>query len=331
MDEKMWMVRAGEGAYLIEDFKKLNIVAVGWKELGDITGKNLSKNDLINMIGEMDPGLKEAQIRMSANQFFKFMKKINIGDYVISYNPDLRQYLVGKIKSDHKYEKDICGDYSNYRKVDWKGTVNRDDISTSSKNAIGAISTLFEVRDFARKEILALLAGKPPLGEEIEDEVEDIDNLREDVINRANEFIKDNIMLLNWEEMQDLVAGILRAMGFKTRTTGKGSDRGRDVVASPDGLGLENPRIFVEVKHKNNPIGSKEIRSFIGALRPECKGVYVSTGGFTKEAFYEAERSNIPITLIDSTELVNLIIQYYDNFDNEARGLVPLTKVYWPT
>ena len=47
--------------------------------------------------------------------------------------------------------------------------------------------------------------------------------------------------------MQELVAGILRAMGLKTKISNKGPDRGKDIIASPDGLGLENPRIFVEV------------------------------------------------------------------------------------
>ena len=32
----MWMVRAGQGAYLIDDFRKKNLVAIGWQELGDL-------------------------------------------------------------------------------------------------------------------------------------------------------------------------------------------------------------------------------------------------------------------------------------------------------
>jgi len=31
------------------------------------------------------------------------------------------------------------------------------------------------------------------------------------------EFIKDKVNELDWEEMQELVAGLLRAMGYKTR------------------------------------------------------------------------------------------------------------------
>ena len=38
----MWMVRAGENAFLIDDFKEDNIVAIGW-EIGDLSGKNPSE------------------------------------------------------------------------------------------------------------------------------------------------------------------------------------------------------------------------------------------------------------------------------------------------
>ena len=130
--------------------------------------------------------------------------------------------------------------------------------------------------------------------------------------------------------MQELVAGILRAMGYKTRISPKGADRGKDIVASPDGLGLEEPKIIVEVKHRQGQMGSQEIRSFLGGLRARDKGLYVSTGGFTKDARYEAERSNVPLTLIDSDIIVELIIQNYDSFDSDTKSLVPLKKIYWP-
>lgn len=77
-------------------------------------------------------------------------------------------------------------------------------------------------------------------------------------------------------------------------------------------------------------MGASEIRSFTGGLRQGNKGVFVSIGGFTKEAKYEAERSNTPMTLIDLDGLVKLIVQYYDSFDTETSTLIPITKIYWP-
>ena len=36
MNETMWMVRAGEGAYLIDEFAK-GYVAIGWRAIGDLS------------------------------------------------------------------------------------------------------------------------------------------------------------------------------------------------------------------------------------------------------------------------------------------------------
>lgn len=64
------------------------------------------------------------------------------------------------------------------------------------------------------------------------------------------ELIKDRVSQLSWEDMECLVAGMLKAMGYCARVTPKGPDGGRDVIASPDALGLESPRIVAEVKHR---------------------------------------------------------------------------------
>lgn len=49
-----------------------------------------------------------------------------------------------------------------------------------------------------------------------------------------------------------MVAGILRAMGYKTRISPPGSDRGKDVEASPDGLGLTDMIIIASKDPKRD-------------------------------------------------------------------------------
>jgi restriction system protein len=58
--------------------------------------------------------------------------------------------------------------------------------------------------------------------------------------------------------------------------------------------------------------------------------LYVSTGGFTKDARYEAERSNVPLTLIPLPRLRELLVQHYDRVEADTRALVPLQRIYWP-
>jgi restriction system protein len=119
-------------------------------------------------------------------------------------------------------------------------------------------------------------------------------------------------------------------MGYKTLVARKGADRGADIIASPDGLGFENPRIVVEVKHRDGPMGSQQLRSFLGGRHKDDRGLYVSTGGFSREARYEADRAAIPVTLWDIGDVVRTLVEYYDQVDRETRQLVPLKRLYWP-
>lgn len=56
----------------------------------------------------------------------------------------------------------------------------------------------------------------------------------------------------------------------------------------------------------------------------------MSTGGLSKEAMYEAERANVPVTLMDLDYLVETVTENYEDFDTEKRTLVPLKRIYWP-
>jgi len=330
--KRMWMVRAGEGAFLIDRFKNENRVVIGWS-LGDLTNIK-SADEIKQLFRDKYPEKKEGNINISASQVSKFRFEFKIGDNVVSYDPQNRIYLVGEITSDYIYDGKFYPEdhleYCDTRNVKWLGKVQRDVLSTSTKNTLGAISTIFEINPDSAGEIIRTLKGGTVSEEPEGNDDEGLVILKEDFLERSREFIKDKLVKLDWDEMQELVAGLLRGMGYKTLVSPKGPDRGRDIVASPDGLGLEDPRIVVEVKHRREQMGSSEIRSFTGGLR-DNKGLYVSTGGFTKEAKYEAERSDKPLTLVDADILVYLIIQYYDQFDSETRALIPLTKIYWPT
>ena len=297
----MWMVRAGENGYLFNDFKNKSVVAIGWNDVGDLS-KVSKPEDIKQIVKEKYPDYKVSKLNITAGQLARFRFDFKKGDYVITYNPEKRIYLVGEIAGDYEYNTRLT-EYFHVRRVKWLGEIPRDMLSTTTKNTLGSISTLFEVNKSAKEEILQVLGKK-------KGDIESIENVE--------------------EEMEELVAGILRGMGYKTIITPKGPDRGRDIYASPDGLGLEDPRIIVEVKHRTGQVSGKEMRSFIGGLRHGTKGLYVSTGGFSKDARYEAERSNIPVTLVDLDMLAKLITQYYDNFDEEAKKLIPLIKIYWP-
>lgn len=329
--ENVWMVRAGEGGYLIKDFAK-GFVAIGFQALGDMSGitdlETIRSKYLVAY-----PQAKPGEIGNQVAMFYKFRTVMQIDGKVISYDPDKREYLVGTITSDYYYKPGEVPDYPHVRKVKWEGNVSRDHLSATSRNSLGSTLCIFSINEDVWNDIQSALKGKTEVASEesLEEEKKELQQIKEDTIGKARELIKDKILKLDDREMEQLVATILRAMGYKSRVTPIGPDRGVDVLASPDGLGLEQPRIRCEVKHRpKTQIGAQDIRSFLGGLREGNRGLYVSTGGFTREAKYEAERSNVPCTLIDLDELASLVIDNYEKFDMEGCTLIPLVKVYWP-
>jgi restriction system protein len=324
---KAWMIRAGEAGYLVDQFAK-GYVAIGWGKLGDLT--NIKTTDEIReKYLAAWPDEKSAHANAVA-MIYKFRHGIKTGDWAITYNPEKREYLLGKITSDYLFNPELVdSDYPHVRKVTWEHHISRDALQPSSKNSFG-MATLVSIREDVLDDMLEV-AGKPvgsPSQTDDKSEGEEKKILVED----AQERIKDKIVKLSEDELPQLVAAILRAMGLKTRISPKGADRGRDILASPDGLGFQEPRIKVEVKHKPNaPIGAPDLRSFITTLRERDKGLYASSGGFTKEAKYEAERAPVPVALVDLDEMANLVIEHYSKFDLEGQALLPLVRIYWPS
>lgn len=329
----LWMVRAGEGGYLFEEFKARSLVAIGWNEMGDMSALK-TREQFVAAVTRHYPESRKMQVAISAGQAFRFVREMKPGDRVLTYDPARREYLVGEIVGEYVYDRAAEAIGPQTRKVRWDGVVKRDSLSVATRNSLGAIATMFQLPPEAAEEIERLLAGHPPkaaVGIAPEEDESQVELLFRDVQSKAFEFTKDKISKLDWEEMQELVAGLLRAMGYKTRVSPSGSERGKDIVASPDGFGFESPRIIVEVKHRTgSTMGSQEIRSFLGGRHKDDKGLYVSTGGFSKEARYEAERANIPLTLMDLDDLVAAILEHYERMDADSQRLVPLRKIYWP-
>lgn len=336
---KIWMVRAGRDSYLLNEFLDNDIVAIGWNDIGEIK-KGTSNEALKKLLKSSYPDDSNGRLGQSTGQIWRLFKEFKIGDKVITYDSDAREYYIGEIKSGYKYSDEYT--YKHYREVEWyDGSIERDYLKVNSKNTLGSILTIFEVPKTIWIELKEAHPGYMSQ-EEIEGyeeamklfEAQELEQLKQDAIFRSLEFIKDIISSLDWNELEELCAGLMRGMGYKTRMTKRGGgDLGSDIMASPDGLLMIEPIIKVEVKHKiksKEKVSAPDLRSFIGGLRTTGKGIYISSTGFTKEAYYEAERANFQITLIDLDLLVELIIEYYENLDSEVKALVPLRKIYWP-
>ena len=325
-----WMIRAGRGGVYAEDWLEQGVIGIGWGFDGaDIS--SMDREQIRAAYAANYPLASKGNAAANVGQVYRFAHDIKPGQTVVMYDPTSRLYHIGTISGACTPVSDVDG-ASYVRAVKWAKAVPRDVLTPSSKNSLGGLMTIFAVSDEVMADLEAAASKKPQqVAEESDDDtLTDNEEVRTATYDNGIEFIKDRVNQLDWEDMECLVAGLLEAMGYCACVTPKGPDGGRDVIASPDALGLESPRIVAEVKHRQGSMGAPAIRSFIGGLRAGDRGLYVSTGGFTKEARYEADRANVPVRLLDLDGLVRRYVEIYDKTNDETRKILPLTRIWWP-
>jgi len=148
---------------------------------------------------------------------------------------------------------------------------------------------------------------------------------------QAIDGLKHQINLLNAYEFQDLVAALLRGMGYYTPFVApQGKDGGIDVIAYRDPLGTISPRIKVQIKHRESSAGAPEVRQLMGLLQKDGDvGMFVSSGGFSSDAKVTARSSHVHVELVDLDRYIALWKEFYPKMSDEDKSLLPLVPIYF--
>lgn len=159
------------------------------------------------------------------------------------------------------------------------------------------------------------------------DDDESIAATAEDIKETTKDFIlKELSKSLKGFELENFVADLLRAMGYRTSVSNQGGDSGIDITAYKDEL---PPRILVQVKSQDGDIKEATIQSLKGAMREGDYGLFVTLSNYTKNALKYLDNTPI-IRGINGTELVELVLKYYDQLSEKYQKMIPLMKVYIP-
>ena len=159
----------------------------------------------------------------------------------------------------------------------------------------------------------------------VKETIIELENLEE----HANNGIRDYIRSKNPYEFQDMVAALLKAMGYYIQSVApKGKDGGVDVVAYVDPLGAQTPRIKVQVKHRPEAvIGASDIRALLGILRSGDIALFVTSGTYSPDAKNTAASSREFIRLIDGDEFIEMWQNYYDKMSDDDKNMLPLKRI----
>ena len=164
------------------------------------------------------------------------------------------------------------------------------DIDTANVNPDDIVSN---VRENSRKKKIDVI--NPMLdNKEIEDEIEEPINWKENLIS--------TLLKIDPSAFERLCQFLLRESGFvQVEVTGKTGDGGIDGRGIVRISGFLSFHVFFQSKRYKGSVGAPAVRDFRGAMQGRAdKGIFITTGNFTREAIKEATRDGAPpIDLID--------------------------------
>lgn len=141
--------------------------------------------------------------------------------------------------------------------------------------------------------------------EEIDDQIEETADWKENLLN-----VLFNIQP---DAFERLAQRLLRESGFvQVEVTGKSGDGGIDGKGIVKISGFLSFHVIFQCKRYRGTVTPSQIRDFRGAMQGRAdKGIFITTGTFTRDAIREATRDGAPpIDLIDGELLCDKLQEY---------------------
>ena len=330
---RIWGVRAGSFGQADHVFLDLNQIAISFaQDGGDASGLPATRGAFRLAVGEALERRARSNERpgpTQANQLFRFVHEMRIGDRIIYPRKSDRTLRWGEIIGPYMFDRDRSCEFAHRRPVAWRGKLSRDMFSQGALYEIGSVMTLFEVKSFAaefERKFEAALGGLALPNDE--DDVEE--NVARDIAETTRDFIARKLRAeLKGRPLEPLVADLFCAMGYRSYATRGVRDDGIDVIAHRDELGIEPPIFKIQVKGQDGNISADVVKAFYAMVHDRDVGVVVATGGYTQAA-RDFARNKSNLKLVDGVALIDMIQRHYEGLDQTHRQLIPLKRVLVP-
>ena len=308
-------------------FLQKSVIAIGWKDMGDLSKIEASREAFKEHYMQVYPDAKKGSVANGAGMLYRFAHEVQVGDYVVYPSKIDRMINLGTVESEYIYDGDAV-EYVQQHKVKWLKHLPRTAFSQGALYEIGSAISFFSVKNYADEYLAALDKNfkKTAVTTDTEED-ESVGATAEEIVESTKDFIlKELSKNLKGYDLEEFVADLLKAMGYRTKVSPHGGDSGIDIVAYKDEL---PPRIMVQVKSQDGDIKETTIQSLKGAMREGDYGLFVSMSNYTKNARKYLDNTPI-IRAINGTELVDLILKYYEDLSEKYRKMIPLKRVYIP-
>ena len=322
-EKRVWGIHTMDDSLFLHE----DVIAIGWKDMGDLKQIGSTRDAFKKHYEEVYPDAKKGAIANGAGMLYRFVYEVQVGDYIVFPSKIDRQINIGTVKDDYTFNPN-ASEYVQQRKVKWLRHFPRTAFSQGALYEVGSAMSFFMVKNYADEYLSALDKNFRQTALSTEGtEDESIAATADEIVETTKDFIlKELSKHLKGYELEEFVADLLRAMGYRTSISNHGGDSGIDITTYKDEL---PPRILVQVKSQDGDIKETTIQSLKGAMREGDYGLFVTLSNYTKNA--QKYLSSVPIIRgINGTELVDLILKYYAQLSDKYKKMIPLKMVYIP-
>lgn len=338
---KVYLARAGKVGQDEDVALDEGIAVIGFDEVPSLEGAK-DYDAIYDMVEKTYPNMKTRAIGNFAGQIWAFALAMKEGDFVVLPRKLTSQIAIGRVTGPYRYRK-VGGAFRHTRAVDWiRSDVPRTAFEQDLLHSFGAFMTVCNIsRNDAERRVAAVAAGgadpgpmltieksrKPGSTVPTPPELEVLPDLGQLAHDQIVAHIQSRFA---GHALAILVDAVLRVDGWVTKASPPGADGGVDILGGRGPLGLDMPRLCVQVKSQNSPADVTVYRTLQGTMQTfkAEQGLLVCWGGFNKTVNAEARQGHFTVRLWDSGDLVEAIYRTYDKLPAEIQADLPLKKVW---
>ena len=339
---KLYLVRAGRNGEDETTAIDENLALIGYRDFPSLTDcKDYA--DVLKLVKKARPDLVARAAGNHAGQLWAFAVAMQPGDLVVLPRKLTSQVAIGRVAGPYACRK-VGGEIRHSRPVKWlRPDVPRSVFNQDLLHSFGAFMTVCSIaRNNAVERVSAVLEGKPdpgylrPLTVRVTKNgggspEPDEGTAALDLEQAAHDQIVAHIQSrFNGHGLSRLVEAVLRADGWVTKLSPPGADGGVDILAGRGSLGLDQPKLCVQVKSTPAPVDVTVYRTLLGTMQgfKAEHGLLVAWGGFNKAVQSESKQGYFAVRLWESRDLVEAIYRNYERLPAEIQAELPLKRVW---
>ena len=336
-EPKIYLTRAGRSGEDEERVFEHNVAIVGFQEVPSLATAT-DYEDVHEIVTRAFHDAKARAVGNFAGQLWAFAVAMKEGDLVVLPRKLTSQIAIGRVTGPYEYRQ-VDDAFRHTRPVEWLQTdLPRTVFEQDLLYSLGAFMTVCNIsRNDAERRVASVAEGKPDPGPSVSLDTQStqVPGLREhseglpDLAQFAHDQIVAHIQAkFSGHALATLVNAVLRAEGWLTKPSPPGADGGVDILAGRGSLGLDEPRLCVQVKSQNSPADMTVYRTLQGAMQTfnAQQGLLVCWGGFNKVVLTEARTGHFSVRLWDSGDLVEAIYRTYERLPAEVQAELPLKR-----